>query len=153
HLAGARRILVVTSGGDADAALFGYLDAQVGQGRLDGYHAVPVADLTEDAPLQRLGRLATAAAARGLGRRDAFRADGPGFGTLAAATAAMFRRFTTAVQVVTDIPQLWTALGDVDRAHLPGGLAVPRRQVTVLVHRDAVLSAPPTDAEDDALRA
>ncbi|MDQ1286864.1 MAG: iron-containing alcohol dehydrogenase [Actinomycetota bacterium] len=142
-LAPARRLLVIT-GGPHRTRLLSYLDALCDSGRLDGYHVAPDELLPEGKTLTVAARLADAAQRAGLARRDAFLVHGPHPGAAPAlVAAALFRRHTTAVRVVTDPAWLATALST-GPVTLGGAVGVLPRQVTVAIDLQGFGAASPS---------
>ncbi|MEH1123213.1 3-dehydroquinate synthase family protein [Micromonospora sp. CPCC 206061] len=151
HLAGVRRVLVV-AGAPERERLVRYLDRQQAGGLLDGYCLAPEAKLVAASPLSAIAGLADAAVTSGLGRRDAILVYGHDSEVLTAvATAALLRRQTMAVQVVSDLPALLAAVRTAASVPLPGPFAVRRQQVTVVVDEDVLLAAACTPEEEAAL--
>jgi 3-dehydroquinate synthetase len=131
HLADARRLLVVVDPVHA-APLRAYLNRQVHQGQLDEYVEMDSTTLGHLTPLAAVERLAEAAASAGLSRRDAFLSYcGSVVSDYVAVTAALFRRHTRAVRLVTGSASAWNVS---PRTTLPeAGLAIRHREVRVVV--------------------
>jgi 3-dehydroquinate synthetase len=144
ELSPAKRLLVI-SAGMRKPQLLRYLDAQCDRGHLDGYYAVPEHLASPDAyPFPDVvDSLARAARSAGLARRDAFLIhDCHPAAAAALAAAALFRRHTPAVRVVTDLACLRPALSG-GPVRLRGAVGVTPRQSTVAIDLDGIAATPP----------
>ncbi len=134
-----RRVVVPDSPTPYTDLVARYLDAQRLRGLLTEHIRLP-AQTTADgaASLGAAERLAAAAAAAGLGRRDAFLVCGDSAESRAGlAAAALLRRHTLAVQVVAELPDLIGAVRGARRLGLrPQAAITDRRQVTIVIDQD-----------------
>lgn len=146
-----RRVVVPDSPTPYTELVTRYLDAQRARGLLTEHIRLPAQTATDGAAtLGAAERLATAAAAAGLGRRDAFLVCGDSAESRAGlAAAALLRRHTLAVQVVAELPDLIGAVRGARRIGLrPRAAITDRRQVTIVIDQDrmAVPGAGPLTA-------